>query len=165
MRNACNFGDRDGDAASFVSFMVVSMVEEACCLSGVASDASSSSSSGGRETCRKGEGMTGDVDLKAVAGGIRPLEEFPDRAAKGAGRCLFARRDVWAPVLEALSSTSSTELGCKWVALGGLKDVEPNRLESPSSISASSRILTDRKSTRLNSSHQIISYAVFCLKK
>src|SRR5438552_13815166 len=28
-----------------------------------------------------------------------------------------------------------------------------------------SRIQLDRKSTRLNSSHQIISYAVFCLKK
>src|SRR5258708_36071783 len=28
-----------------------------------------------------------------------------------------------------------------------------------------SRSMTDRKSTRLNSSHQIISYAVFCLKK
>src|SRR5258708_18066073 len=27
------------------------------------------------------------------------------------------------------------------------------------------RIAVDRKSTRLNSSHQIISYAVFCLKK
>src|SRR6476660_10302380 len=27
------------------------------------------------------------------------------------------------------------------------------------------RRLADRKSTRLNSSHQIISYAVFCLKK
>src|SRR5258708_18162709 len=27
------------------------------------------------------------------------------------------------------------------------------------------RALIDRKSTRLNSSHQIISYAVFCLKK
>src|SRR5258708_12767786 len=26
-------------------------------------------------------------------------------------------------------------------------------------------LLPDRKSTRLNSSHQIISYAVFCLKK
>src|SRR5438552_6045772 len=26
-------------------------------------------------------------------------------------------------------------------------------------------LLSDRKSTRLNSSHQIISYAVFCLKK
>src|SRR5258708_2716831 len=30
---------------------------------------------------------------------------------------------------------------------------------------ASPRDHTDRKSTRLNSSHQIISYAVFCLKK
>src|SRR5260221_6449189 len=28
-----------------------------------------------------------------------------------------------------------------------------------------SLILTDRKSTRLNSSHTVISYAVFCLKK
>src|SRR5438552_14022622 len=28
-----------------------------------------------------------------------------------------------------------------------------------------SHIALDRKSTRLNSSHQIISYAVFCLKK
>src|SRR5258708_30728094 len=27
------------------------------------------------------------------------------------------------------------------------------------------RTIEDRKSTRLNSSHQIISYAVFCLKK
>src|SRR5258708_29176505 len=27
------------------------------------------------------------------------------------------------------------------------------------------RMVLDRKSTRLNSSHQIISYAVFCLKK
>src|SRR5258708_11037195 len=27
------------------------------------------------------------------------------------------------------------------------------------------RVTSDRKSTRLNSSHQIISYAVFCLKK
>src|SRR5438132_8720880 len=26
-------------------------------------------------------------------------------------------------------------------------------------------VLTDRKSTRLNSSHTVISYAVFCLKK
>src|SRR5207244_4705717 len=30
---------------------------------------------------------------------------------------------------------------------------------------ASAGALVDRKSTRLNSSHQIISYAVFCLKK
>src|SRR5207244_13459936 len=36
------------------------------------------------------------------------------------------------------------------VAVGG----EPHRVQQ-----------VDRKSTRLNSSHQIISYAVFCLKK
>src|SRR5258708_9947976 len=30
---------------------------------------------------------------------------------------------------------------------------------------ATQEFFTDRKSTRLNSSHQIISYAVFCLKK
>src|SRR5207244_9517478 len=32
-------------------------------------------------------------------------------------------------------------------------------------LSAQLEVLEDRKSTRLNSSHQIISYAVFCLKK
>src|SRR5947208_11512736 len=32
-------------------------------------------------------------------------------------------------------------------------------------LAAASIAMTDRKSTRLNSSHQIISYAVFCLKK
>src|SRR5258708_17292168 len=30
---------------------------------------------------------------------------------------------------------------------------------------AAGKLMLDRKSTRLNSSHQIISYAVFCLKK
>src|SRR5258708_11576768 len=32
-------------------------------------------------------------------------------------------------------------------------------------LATSANAKTDRKSTRLNSSHQIISYAVFCLKK
>src|SRR5258708_22745961 len=35
----------------------------------------------------------------------------------------------------------------------------------PRMVAAAMRIFGDRKSTRLNSSHQIISYAVFCLKK
>src|SRR5258708_26480052 len=35
----------------------------------------------------------------------------------------------------------------------------------PSLTRGRSRMREDRKSTRLNSSHQIISYAVFCLKK
>src|SRR5258708_33168429 len=36
---------------------------------------------------------------------------------------------------------------------------------SPLNQITPSNIGSDRKSTRLNSSHQIISYAVFCLKK
>src|SRR5258708_31559850 len=39
------------------------------------------------------------------------------------------------------------------------------RAEPPGSGTGSSIAIQDRKSTRLNSSHQIISYAVFCLKK
>src|SRR5258708_30827050 len=36
---------------------------------------------------------------------------------------------------------------------------------SATASSRASLVARDRKSTRLNSSHQIISYAVFCLKK
>src|SRR5258708_17684287 len=37
--------------------------------------------------------------------------------------------------------------------------------DSPTDSPETHRTVEDRKSTRLNSSHQIISYAVFCLKK
>src|SRR2546426_9060302 len=39
------------------------------------------------------------------------------------------------------------------------------RARSPQRSSPSSLPCADRKSTRLNSSHLVISYAVFCLKK
>src|SRR5258708_11155188 len=39
------------------------------------------------------------------------------------------------------------------------------RAEDGAAKTAKVTIALDRKSTRLNSSHQIISYAVFCLKK
>src|SRR5256885_9744603 len=38
-------------------------------------------------------------------------------------------------------------------------------ITSPPDVSRSGMALPDRKSTRLNSSHLVISYAVFCLKK
>src|SRR5437879_7421727 len=47
--------------------------------------------------------------------------------------------------------------------------VPPEALKSPSNISINRQgqilFASDRKSTRLNSSHRCISYAVFCLKK
>src|SRR5690554_529657 len=42
---------------------------------------------------------------------------------------------------------------------------EPSGAPFASAIKAIDQILIDRKSTRLNSSHVRISYAVFCLKK
>src|SRR5437763_2243594 len=45
---------------------------------------------------------------------------------------------------------------------GGLKDVRPDDLAA---LVERRRQNQDRKSTRLNSSHRCISYAVFCLKK
>src|SRR5258708_30264652 len=41
----------------------------------------------------------------------------------------------------------------------------PGGFENWCSMAAKLDGMRDRKSTRLNSSHQIISYAVFCLKK
>src|SRR5258708_15208830 len=47
-----------------------------------------------------------------------------------------------------------------------LCDIEGNVFLVRSAAADRTRIFAaDRKSTRLNSSHQIISYAVFCLKK
>src|SRR5258708_24096144 len=56
------------------------------------------------------------------------------------------------PILIVNKSTGGVWFTSAWgpVTVGGL----PQTVEK-----------TDRKSTRLNSSHQIISYAVFCLKK
>src|SRR5258708_29695699 len=45
-------------------------------------------------------------------------------------------------------------------------NIEPvQRGQLRNTLLAALAVGTDRKSTRLNSSHQIISYAVFCLKK
>src|SRR5690242_20999103 len=40
-----------------------------------------------------------------------------------------------------------------------------NTLSTASDLDCGTRLQLDRKSTRLNSSHMSISYAVFCLKK
>src|SRR5205809_5167370 len=47
----------------------------------------------------------------------------------------------------------------------GLRLAAPDRLHAPGAPPAGDHDRQDRKSTRLNSSHGYISYAVFCLKK
>src|SRR5258708_11859033 len=59
------------------------------------------------------------------------------------------------------------DLGCDGSA-AALLEIPAGGSRLPTSIetvTARQHYMTDRKSTRLNSSHQIISYAVFCLKK
>src|SRR2546427_3631012 len=69
-----------------------------------------------------------------------------------------------APMLPAAPARLSTMAGwphflCSWSAMirAKVSVVAPG--------AAGTTILIDRKSTRLNSSHSQISYAVFCLKK
>src|SRR5258708_21761040 len=65
-------------------------------------------------------------------------------------------------VIEQLYPCTSQE----WL-WSGFRDINPIAASSPSYRFLLEPLLQagDRKSTRLNSSHQIISYAVFCLKK
>src|SRR5690242_864180 len=65
---------------------------------------------------------------------------------------LYLPLDAWRAVADTIRTRGA---GDDWVKIGGVKGF----MDGP----AGSR--TDRKSTRLNSSHMSISYAVFCLKK
>src|SRR2546430_13590994 len=55
--------------------------------------------------------------------------------------------------------------GCEQMKRPALRHLESTSPKSVARSSLFSAPLKDRKSTRLNSSHSQISYAVFCLKK
>src|SRR5439155_26208474 len=90
----------------------------------------------------------------------RDLHSFPTRRSSDlldTGRCRSAR------VLEGQSARSS---GKRQSSRGGNSFTAPHHRGMPRRVSVLSPYSTpDRKSTRLNSSHVAISYAVFCLKK
>src|SRR5699024_11888678 len=76
-------------------------------------------------------------------------------------------QDIFVRALRALGPSARTDLQ---MTIRNWPPGEP-RLNKPATIAAKRRkmkngkSLGDRKSTRLNSSHVSISYAVFCLKK
>src|SRR5207244_13412738 len=65
------------------------------------------------------------------------------------------------PIWPPCRNRSSPETGQRKSADRSARVKPETTLRARSSVS----VVQDRKSTRLNSSHQIISYAVFCLKK
>src|SRR2546429_2415011 len=77
------------------------------------------------------------------------------------------------PAMSDLRSAGEMSRG-HWKGEAERKDADAGAEESPDAISSRYRPVSmwraqcfqrDRKSTRLNSSHGYISYAVFCLKK
>src|SRR5437763_11155916 len=74
---------------------------------------------------------------------------------------IFFFNDPPTTEIYTLSPRRSSDLRC-WLAGGGTRRV---RLPVSRRPPAGGYARGDRKSTRLNSSHRCISYAVFCLKK
>src|SRR5258708_30238454 len=85
---------------------------------------------------------------------------------------LFPYTTLFRSLWTSYRITPALEVNAGLRRVGGIYADAANTLSWPAytllDLGLSYRIdprMTDRKSTRLNSSHQIISYAVFCLKK
>src|SRR2546429_2201897 len=75
---------------------------------------------------------------------------------------LMIRRPPRSTLFPYTTLFRSLQLGLGLLAAGHQVTILSNRTAQDI---AQGRVMSDRKSTRLNSSHGYISYAVFCLKK
>src|SRR5258708_814574 len=91
-----------------------------------------------------------DAGLSDVEGG-RHAQLLMDWYAQAE---LPAHKDFWALIVEQFGPDTEALMAARKRYGTAASDAERGQAE-----------MDDRKSTRLNSSHQIISYAVFCLKK
>src|SRR5207253_3440040 len=86
---------------------------------------------------------------------------FPYNPSLGAGL-----REVLARVVRCVTSSGVSHLCCRSFRPGhAFPWAGSNQRKPHATCSGAARQPSDRKSTRLNSSHVAISYAVFCLKK
>src|SRR5260221_8559615 len=74
-------------------------------------------------------------------------------------------RSTLFPYTTLFRSTFRPEFVPSWGNRSHLTQLTLSRLERSQVETMVERVTRDRKSTRLNSSHTVISYAVFCLKK
>src|SRR5262245_15809992 len=98
-----------------------------------------------------------------------PLVDSPDAATIGAGRVyLMSLMSFPSPVVVVLDSptpTANGHFGSAVATAGNSVVVVGAPGERGDGLEGAGTVYRDRKSTRLNSSHLGISYAVFCLKK
>src|SRR5258708_21172148 len=95
-------------------------------------------------------------EATALAAGHRPCFECRRKAA-------LDFQFYWTKVFDTKANADEIDQILEYdrkVPGSGKKRYKANMLNLPDGT-----FIADRKSTRLNSSHQIISYAVFCLKK
>src|SRR3712207_1353736 len=105
-------------------------------------------------------------EAAARAAGKTPRLTKPNGSVGGGDVVVLLRQEIGDVLRDARRQQGRTLREVSSVArvsLGYLSEVERGQKEASSELLAS--ICGDRKSTRLNSSHANISYAVFCLKK
>src|SRR5207244_7053387 len=98
---------------------------------------------------------------------IFPEEELPRLIERfGAQTCVFAYSDVDYTYIGHRIALANAH-GAEFLLLGAVETMLTAQVPviAVCAVRTGSGKSQDRKSTRLNSSHQIISYAVFCLKK
>src|SRR2546426_5060692 len=98
------------------------------------------------------------------------MNVIPQRVRDGFGKLIeplavvFIRLHIRPNLITTVGTlvviASATAFGLGWVRPGGLLLLVSGVFDL-----LDGRVARDRKSTRLNSSHLVISYAVFCLKK
>src|SRR5205807_7158551 len=94
----------------------------------------------------------------------RDLHSFPTRRSSDLG-CLSVSASWRVGGAGGCSAIRIRVISAASVHIAGVCLSSPNNHSAPSPDRGVCRSARDRKSTRLNSSHLVISYAVFCLKK
>src|SRR5207253_5855780 len=100
--------------------------------------------------------------LVAQCGGGPNLSRLLERMA------VLLQRPRFAPYLADYKHSwvySDAETAAQRLRSAGFVEVDTSLEQAPTRLEDDQRYREDRKSTRLNSSHVAISYAVFCLKK
>src|SRR5690606_39412730 len=86
----------------------------------------------------------------------RDLHSFPTR------RSSDLSSPGWMPLL---TGSTGSVFAIRYILIGGVFRIDDEPARATAIGGAARSLRRDRKSTRLNSSHVKISYAVFCLKK